>query len=310
MFPGIVYTCIIYLSFQQLLEKYGYLHCQIRDRHKRSSFFPDFFSEGGSKTRHDIQDGNLQPCTRRAVRKAIREYQKKYNLPETGMLDRQTKKLMSTSRCGNSDEEEKSTKTEQKSVMSDFSDKFSIKNSDITSFSKTDIDQFKSRPWKRSATNSNLLNIISGTTSRSLSSLGNRLKYIEDTIERFKREDSSDKLNKILNIRKRSVKTVQENIINDTMANKASPLEGQKFEKQVIKWRLLSGGYSSRIPVDDQRATLDLAFRMWSEVIPLEFVEETSGDIASVDIEVAFGTGELNVDFKQISKHSFSTLFT
>ncbi|KAL4232259.1 Matrix metallopeptidase 21 [Mactra antiquata] len=281
------------LEAEQLLEKYGYLHCQIRDRHKRS-FFPDFFSEGGSKTRHDFQNGNLQPCTRRAVRKAIRDYQKKYNLPETGVLDRQTKKLMSTSRCGNSDEEEKTVNkvTDRTSTTNDIlSDKFSIKNSDITSFSKTDIDQFKSRPWKRSVSNSNIMNVISGAQTRASSSLSNRRKYIEDTIERIKREDTNTKLNKVLHIKKRSVKTVFENIVNDTMVNKASPLEGQKFEKQVINWRLLSGGYSSRIPVEDQRATLDLAFRMWSEVIPLEFVEETSGDISNVDIEVAFGTG-------------------
>ncbi|PVD30418.1 hypothetical protein C0Q70_09684 [Pomacea canaliculata] len=63
------------------------------------------------------------------------------------------------------------------------------------------------------------------------------------------------------------------------------------FNKEVIRWRLLTTGYSTRIPPEDQRATIDLAFRMWSEVIPLRFIEDTTSDINSVDIEVAFGRG-------------------
>ncbi|XP_045190503.1 matrix metallopeptidase-21-like [Mercenaria mercenaria] len=285
------------IEAEQQLEKYGYLHCQIRERHRRS-LFPDFFSEGGANTRHgtNLEGGNLPPCTSRKIRKAIRLYQKKYDLPETGVLDRRTKKLMSTSRCGNSDEDEPVV-----SAVSEITDRtsngeklghFTRQNSEANSLQNALGDSFKNRPWKRSASNTKLLNVISGTSRSSSSSLERRKRYLHDYINRLKNEDPTivKNENKLVNIKKRSV-NIMENIINNTMANKASPLDGQKFEKQVIKWRLLESGYSTRIPVEDQRATIDLAFRMWSEVIPLEFVEETSGDIASVDIEVAFGTG-------------------
>jgi hypothetical protein len=66
----------------------------------------------------------------------------------------------------------------------------------------------------------------------------------------------------------------------------------EMFNKELIRWRLLNTGYSTRIPVEDQRATLDLAFRMWSEVIPLRFIEDVDSDISQVDIEVAFGRRE------------------
>lgn len=279
--------------FQQQLEKYGYLHCQIRERHKRS-----LFSEGGANTRHitySPEGENLPPCTSRKIRNAIRLYQKKYDLPATGVLDRRTKQLMSTSRCGNSDEDEPipgvaSEGTDRISTTEKLS-QFIRQNSDTSSVLG---DNFKSRPWKRSASNTKLLNIISGT-SRTSSSLERRKRYLHDYINRLKNQDpmmfKSPNEHQLVNIKKRSV-NIRENIVNNTFNNKASPLEGQKFEKQVIKWRLLESGYSTRIPVEDQRATIDLAFRMWSEVIPLEFVEETSGDIASVDIEVAFGTGK------------------
>lgn len=285
------------MEAEEQLEKYGYLHCQLPERHKRS-FFPDFFKEGGATGRKEAgAEEGMFPCTSREVRKAIRQYQKTYDLPETGVLDRQTKKLMSTSRCGNADDDESkvsAVEDTERTSTSEMLDKFIRKNSDTSKTVASSLsDSFKSRPWKRSATNSNLLNVISGAQMGS-SSLERRRRYIHDYISKLKEEDpmlykdQSD--NKILNIQKRSV-NVKENIVNNTAINKTSPLNGQKFEKHVIKWRLLESGYSTRIPVEDQRATIDLAFRMWSEVIPLKFVEETSGDIASVDIEVAFGTG-------------------
>ena len=42
-------------------------------------------------------------CNDDHVRDAIKHYQKTYKLPETGLLDEETRNLMSTSRCGNKD---------------------------------------------------------------------------------------------------------------------------------------------------------------------------------------------------------------
>ncbi|XP_045074852.1 matrix metallopeptidase-21-like [Coregonus clupeaformis] len=63
------------------------------------------------------------------------------------------------------------------------------------------------------------------------------------------------------------------------------------FSKMVLKWRLIGEGYSSQLTIQDQRHIIRLAFRMWSEVSPLEFVEDTLSPLEDVDIRLGFGTG-------------------
>uniref|UniRef100_A0A8C2X6B4 Matrix metallopeptidase 21 n=1 Tax=Cyclopterus lumpus TaxID=8103 RepID=A0A8C2X6B4_CYCLU len=63
------------------------------------------------------------------------------------------------------------------------------------------------------------------------------------------------------------------------------------FSKRVLKWRLIGEGYSSQLSVEDQRYIFRLAFRMWSEVSPLEFVEDRRSPLEDVDIRLGFGTG-------------------
>uniref|UniRef100_A0A3B4YPY4 Matrix metallopeptidase 21 n=1 Tax=Seriola lalandi dorsalis TaxID=1841481 RepID=A0A3B4YPY4_SERLL len=63
------------------------------------------------------------------------------------------------------------------------------------------------------------------------------------------------------------------------------------FSKKVLKWRLIGEGYSSQLTVEEQRYIFRLAFRMWSEVSPLEFVEDTRSPLEDIDIRLGFGTG-------------------
>ncbi|XP_053321631.1 matrix metalloproteinase-21-like [Spea bombifrons] len=62
------------------------------------------------------------------------------------------------------------------------------------------------------------------------------------------------------------------------------------FSKSTLKWRLMGEGYSTQLSIAQQRRILTLAFRMWSEVTPLLFMEDLEGD--DVDIRVGFGTGQ------------------
>jgi len=62
----------------------------------------------------------------------------------------------------------------------------------------------------------------------------------------------------------------------------------QKNGNSPVKWRLLADGVSGKIPLIDQRAILELAFRMWSEVIPLKFHESNSIDVVDMDVIIAF----------------------
>lgn len=66
----------------------------------------------------------------------------------------------------------------------------------------------------------------------------------------------------------------------------------QKDGNSPVRWRLLADGVSGKIPLIDQRAILELAFRMWSEVIPLKFHESNSINVVDVDVVIAFAKRE------------------
>ncbi|XP_060697972.1 matrix metallopeptidase-21 isoform X3 [Hemiscyllium ocellatum] len=63
------------------------------------------------------------------------------------------------------------------------------------------------------------------------------------------------------------------------------------FSKAKLTWRLMGEGYSNQLSVEEQKHVLRMAFRMWSEVIPLEFEEDNHSPASMVDIKLGFGTG-------------------
>uniref|UniRef100_W5M1S6 Matrix metalloproteinase-21-like n=1 Tax=Lepisosteus oculatus TaxID=7918 RepID=W5M1S6_LEPOC len=65
---------------------------------------------------------------------------------------------------------------------------------------------------------------------------------------------------------------------------------GMGFSKRALKWRLLGEGYSSWLPIEDQRKILKRAFRLWSEVIPLNFQEDLTSRASEIDVKLGFGT--------------------
>lgn len=66
-----------------------------------------------------------------------------------------------------------------------------------------------------------------------------------------------------------------------------------RFPKdRPVRWRLLDEGYSSKIPLAEQKSRLELSFRMWSEVTPIKFVEDRQTSILDIDILIAFGKRE------------------
>ncbi|XP_056407475.1 matrix metalloproteinase-21-like [Hyla sarda] len=62
------------------------------------------------------------------------------------------------------------------------------------------------------------------------------------------------------------------------------------FSKATIKWRLLGEGYSVWLTIDQQRSILMRAFRIWSEVVPLNFEEDLTSPAHLIDIKLGFGT--------------------
>ncbi|XP_029648837.2 matrilysin-like [Octopus sinensis] len=64
-------------------------------------------------------------------------------------------------------------------------------------------------------------------------------------------------------------------------------LSNHKWEKSQLTYKVLN--YTNDIPVKMQRNNLTKIFKMWSDVIPLDFTELTAG---AADIDVAFAEGD------------------
>nr|AAI11523.1 Mmp21 protein [Mus musculus] len=76
----------------------------------------------------------------------------------------------------------------------------------------------------------------------------------------------------------------QQEDASDTGASRA-------FSKKTLTWRLVGDAYSSQLSGDEQRYIFRLAFRMWSEVTPLDFREDRTAPGTMVDIKLGFGRG-------------------
>ncbi|XP_051870392.1 matrix metalloproteinase-21-like [Pristis pectinata] len=64
------------------------------------------------------------------------------------------------------------------------------------------------------------------------------------------------------------------------------------FSKRKLKWRLMDEAFTIQMSVEQQKNILGLAFRMWSEVTPLQFEEDLVSLPADIDIKLGFGTGQ------------------
>ncbi|KAG0424598.1 hypothetical protein HPB47_028193 [Ixodes persulcatus] len=79
---------------EEVLKRYGYLQCGSRRRRNRH--------RGGGRD-HGESWAGPRSCSAHELRKAVRLYQRNYSMPETGLLDPATLRVMSESRCGNPD---------------------------------------------------------------------------------------------------------------------------------------------------------------------------------------------------------------
>lgn len=227
-------------------------------------------------------EADLPMCSASQVNTAIRDYQIKYKLPVTGILDDVTRKFMSTSRCGNADKDAIADHAVPE-VMEESNDNLYNSNS-----KNSDADPVNRRRWRRDASKTKLINVLTSDSVKNQNIL-RRTKYIKRYAEKYKQE-----LLKPYTPEERQKRSIIANVVVKNNSLSGEPVwDGQKFTKDYIRWRMLRDGFSTRIPVEEQRASLRLAFRMWSEVIPIIFEEDVSGDINRVDIEIAFGRGTI-----------------
>lgn len=283
---------------------------QFEDSH--TGFDDDFLDEfqatikEGTSVPHSRdapQDGNVgvrkNPTESKAFISALKEFQKISGLPVTGVFDEATKVAMNKPRCGVPDKEVdlNGPAEAENSSASD------IENSTSDTFNETDRNNTGSNFI--SDTSSGAANISEdelfnfNDTESVLTGISNdtNMNYTEE-FHVF--NDTSLNNSQMANISSKTQQNVAERRRKRHLATLVSKSRHKRdlsetgymaFSKKVLKWRLIGEGYSSQLSIEEQRYIFRLAFRMWSEVSPLEFVEDTGSPLEDVDIRLGFGTG-------------------
>lgn len=266
--------------------------------------FQDVIQEGVSSphSRDGAQDGDPGSglAESQAFITALEEFQRVSGLPVTGVLDDATKEAMNKPRCGVPDNK-MDLDTSEAPENSGFSDdgfrstfnetdgnNTASNSSAVTSeddvFNLNDTDSvltgFSNDTSRNNTEDFHLYDAVSNNTSPNSS-------YNNDTAPRSVNSTVPVRQGKAARRRKRHLAS----LVKKRHKRDVSEAGHMAFSKSLLKWRLIGEGYSSQLSIEDQRYIFRLAFRMWSEVSPLEFVEDTHSPLEDVDIRLGFGTG-------------------
>uniref|UniRef100_A0A3B3I6Z3 Matrix metallopeptidase 21 n=2 Tax=Oryzias latipes TaxID=8090 RepID=A0A3B3I6Z3_ORYLA len=261
-----------------------------------SEDFPEDFQE-------TIQEGATSPHSRDVTQRmdadgqtesqvftsALKEFQRLSGLPVTGLFDEATKAAMNKPRCGVPDKEEDLNGLISPDKGGDSDNKINPdKSFNESKGNDTAMDM------KRAPTNTSEDDTLSfNDTESSFYSI-----YNDTNMDNFTTLDNSSdpsiggqmSLNDSESMRQR--KQHPASIVSKSRRKRSLRETGHvAFSKRLLRWRLIGEGYSSQLTVEEQRYVFRLAFRMWSEVSPLEFVEDTRSPLEEIDIKLGFGTG-------------------
>lgn len=267
---------------QLFLSRYGFIKAAIWEETQfegsASGLSEDFLDDLGDAieeaaslhhSRSSVRESDLDhpDSASRAFMSALEEFQKVSGLPVTGLFDEATKEAMNKPRCGVPDKEVAwNAAPEPESSPS-----ASENRTSGAFFNETDGDgtatnsSVAARPLKDETYNSN--------SSTDFNPQGSNTSANDKDVDgRRKRRRAG--------------------LVSKNRQRRGASEHGYvAFSKRLLKWRLIGEGYSSQLTVEEQRYVFRLAFRMWSEVSPLEFVEDTWSPLEDVDIRLGFGTG-------------------
>lgn len=271
--------------------------------------FQDVIQEGVSSphSRDGAQDSDAGSglTESQAFITALEEFQRVSGLPVTGVLDDATKEAMNKPRCGVPDNkmdldtseapENSGSSDDENSFRSTFNEtdgnNTTRNSSSVTSesfeddiFNLNDTDSvltaFSNDTSRNNTEDFHLYGAISNNTSANSS-------HDNDTAPQSVKSSVQVRQGKAARRRKRHLAS----LVKKRRKRDLSEAGHMAFSKSLLKWRLIGEGYSSQLSIEDQRYIFRLAFRMWSEVSPLEFVEDTHSPLEDVDIRLGFGTG-------------------
>lgn len=241
--------------------------------------FGDAVLEGSSQrpSRNSAWDGEDPDGASQSFISALEEFQRVSGLPVTGVFDEATKEAMNKPRCGVPDKEVDRNAAVDPESSSSASDTVNEADANRTA---TNSSVSEDEAYRLNDTDGfDLKGHISNNTSVNGSHDGD-----------MGNTSASVHQNQAGHRRKQHLATL---IPKNRQRRDVSELGYVAFSKRLLKWRLIGEGYSSQLTVEDQRYIFRLAFRMWSEVSPLEFVEDTRSPLEEVDIKLGFGTGTL-----------------
>ncbi|XP_041819347.1 matrix metallopeptidase-21 [Chelmon rostratus] len=294
-----------------ITDKYGFIKPvnweEIQFEDSDSSFSDDFPDDLQDMIQEGISVHHSRDAPRdhdsQAFISALEEFQRVSGLPVTGVLDEATKAAMNKPRCGVPDKEtdlNAPVAPENSSAL--HADTFNETDSNNTASNiMSDTSFGTANSFEDEIFNSNdtesVLTGISNDTSRN---------YTEDFFDPISNNTfpnsshgtsmDSQTVNDSVSIRqseavRRRKRHLAALVSKNRRKRDLSETGYMAFSKRVLKWRLIGEGYSSQLSIEDQRYVFRLAFRMWSEVSPLEFVEDVHSPLEDVDIRLGFGTG-------------------
>lgn len=274
--------------------------------------FQDAIQEGTTSyhSRDAAQDGDPHGhnslAGSHAFIAALEEFQRVSGLPVTGLFDDATKEAMNKPRCGVPDKEldlnapvapENSAPSHHESGSNGpFYDSDSNNTASHTSYvtaKSFDDDMFNFNDTESVLTG--ISNYTDGNYTEDFN-LHDHISNNTSANSSYNGDMSSQTVNVSISIHQSKAVQSRKRHLASLVAKKRHKRElGENgymaFSKSLLKWRLIGEGYSSQLSIEDQRYIFRLAFRMWSEVSPLEFVEDTHSPLEDVDIRLGFGTG-------------------
>ncbi|XP_028991154.1 matrix metallopeptidase-21 [Betta splendens] len=285
------------------LSRYGFIKGvhweEVQSEEAVMSFNEDFLSDftgpliqEGISVPHSRGTGDRagdKPRANKAFISALKEFQKLSGLVVTGVFDEATKEAMNKPRCGVPDTERDPGNSSASDIETTFNETHVNNGVSFSPANASEDGLFNASDTERPL--ANIFNDTNMNDTHDVNGFGSVSNNASMTSS-----NESQTVNGSVNVphsgaARRGKRHIAALVSRRRTKRDAGETGYMAFSKKVLRWRLIGEGYSSQLSIEDQRYILRMAFRMWSEVSPLEFVEDTRSPLEDVDIRLGFGTG-------------------
>lgn len=244
------------------------------------------------------------PALSPALVSALEEFQRVSGLPVTGLLDDATKEAMNKPRCGVPDSkmelnaaaavlEGSDPAEDEKSLRSTFNE--TVGNSTVSNSASAAAESLEGD----SSASNDTDRVLADSSNHTSRNQTEDFPLDDDSVFNHTSANGSDSsslgpgsANSSIQVGPNGAAGHRRHQLNRRRRRRDLSQPGHMaFSKSLLRWRLIGEGYSSQLSIQDQRYIFRLAFRMWSEVSPLDFLEDTQSPLEDVDIRLGFGTG-------------------